>query len=143
MTIISFVWTLSVKCKALIEGVKNIDGRSKELERRAHSFTVISESIRSFKDMDKTDAEAPQIELIQKKIWTSLLNELRCCQEDFKAYDKEISRLLERRKSGNFGVREIAAIWREVVAIPIFERIEKGIADHELDLLSLLEIFNE
>ena len=89
---------------------------------------------------DATGSDDPSNSPEEKQIQKHIQDELSCCKEDLKAYEKEVSKLVEQKKKGNFGVGLILSTWKEKVASPTFRRIEKAIEDHQSYLQSLMDV---
>lgn len=133
ITVISSVWTLTINLKTLIEGIKNAEAKVRELERKATGFTTIITQIKSTYRPEATIN-------VDQKIREAVQTELSHCEEDLKRYNKEASKLLGQREIGRYGAHLILNTWRERVAKPTFEAIEKSIADHQSNLQSLMQI---
>ena len=134
------MWTLTIHCKQLIEGIKNSDARTKELARKAQSFATVIGQIGNAYNADATEPENPQISPEETKIREDVRKELSYLEEDLRVYENEVSSLLRQRKSGKFGVHLILNTWREKVAAPALDRVEKSIEDHQSYLQSLMDI---
>ena len=134
------MWTLTIQCKNLIEGVKNSEGRINELVGKAKSFATVVGQIDDAYKAHVTIPEDLPINPNEGKIRDDIQDVLSRCQEDFQAYEMKVSSLLRQRKSGNFGVHKLLNTWREKVANPTLERFEKSIADHQSSLQSLMGI---
>ena len=89
-----------------------------------------------------SDADAIPITEQERKIREDVQLELARCVEELKGFEKEATTLIKERKAGKFGVGMVLSSWREKVASPVFERIEKSIADHQTFLQSLLQVLH-
>ena len=120
--------------------MKNGEERANDLERKARSFATIIWQVNNAYGSHATEPQNLQIETDETQIREDIKVELIRCKEDLKAFEEEVSKLLGHRKTGKFGVYVFLNAWREKVAQPTFERIEKSIAEHLSYLHSLMEV---
>lgn len=110
--------------------------------RKAESFATVIGQINNVysSDVAEDDDQAigPNDNTVRNDIQKDIRKELSRCEEDFRAYEKEVSNLSRQRKAGKFGV--IPNTWREKVANPTIERLEKSIADHQYCLQTLMNV---
>ena len=110
--------------------------------RKAESFaTVIGQIDNAYSSEPAGDDEqaiGPDENGVREDIQKHIQKELSRCEEDFRRYEKEVSRLSRQSKAGKVGI--ISNTWREKVANPTIERLEKSIADHQSCLQTLMEV---
>ena len=140
ITIISSVWSLTVDCKILIEGIRNSEKRINELDRKATSFATLIYQVANAYRSDATGPDDFSTSPPGKQLRKDIQNELSRCEEDIEAYKREVSKLRGQRKTGRYGVQWILNTWREKVANPTIERIENSIKVHQSHLQSLMEV---
>ena len=134
------MWSLTIRCKQLIEGVKNPDERFKELAWKAKGFATVIGQIDNAYNANATESEAFQISLDEVTIREDIRNELTYCEKELRACENKVSTVLKQRTPGKFGVDKILNRWREEAAAPALERFEKFITDHQSYLRSLMDI---
>ena len=135
------VWTLTIHGNQIIRDLKNFEERVKERERKARSFvTVIGQIINTY-GLDAADPKDPSIGPHERAIRDNLRNELKHCERDLKAYEGEVQKLNKQKTTKNYGGLVFNS-WKEKMALPKLEEIEKSIADHQTQLQALIELYN-